>query len=525
MIQRKTQNLAYWRDDYKVDNADHEFLYETLADATEPQSLSQLARAIIRRRCQQEESRIRTELTRGLIFDPYDTYRADDMVVFPAFEFRLAKVLAVRSGQNPEHGPFDVINVRFEGEASERMFAARLRTPHPLNRNGQEVKFSDEDVLTPDEIFDLVSDAVSARIEKHLQGNPSLFVRAGASWLTAEQMVQVNLGHLNIAEAAIEMNNKPVSTAALLDAIDLDAGSAESVRIFSLETALYGDDRFVEVGSGERRAWYLRRMMPAAALETPPALRVRPVSYQRSSLDVEMVKIEWELNDEWSEGGLGDETPAEAPSVSFHVLYPHLISGTLPLSASTRRLLPHGSGQATEVTLIDGRWGGRIQGWVSSSGRYVAGLGAWYAQHKLPVGARITLERTNNPGEVVIDFRPQRAKRAWVRTARVLNGRLTFELNQHQLACDYDDHLAMVVPDSAEIEAFRGAFAQRQPTIRQVVEEIMPELAKLSPQGTAHVKTLYSAVNVAMRLPPGPIFAALSQLPGATDTGSGFWSL
>jgi hypothetical protein len=525
VIQRKTQNLAYWREEYQVDNADHEFLYETLADATEPQSLNQLARAILRRRCQQEENRIRTELTRGLIFDPYDTYRLDDRVVFPAFEFRLATVVAVRPGQNPEHGPFDVIVVRFEGETKDRMFAARLRTPHPLNRNGQEVKFSDEDLLTPDEIFDLVGDPLMARIGKHLQGNPSLFVSAGTSWLTTEQMVQVNMGHLNIAEAAIEMSNKPVSTAALLDAIDLDAASAQSVRIFSLETALYGDQRFAEVGSGERRAWYLRRMMPAAVLETPPALRLRPVSYQRSALDVEMVKIEWELNDEWSEGGLGDDTPAEAPSISFHLLYPHLISGTLPLSASTRRLLPQGLGQATEVTLIDGRWGGRIQGWVSPAGRYVAGLGSWYAQHKLPVGARITLERTNTPGEVVIDFRPQRAKRAWARTARVLNGRLTFELNQHQLACDYDDYLTLVIPDPSEIEAFRDALAQRQLTVRQMVEEIMPELTKLSPQGTTHIKTLYSAVNVATRLPPGPIFAALSQLPGATDTGSGFWSL
>jgi hypothetical protein len=58
-----------------------------------------------------------------------------------------------------------------------------------------------------------------------------------------------------------------------------------------------------------------------------------------------------------------------------------------------------------------------------------------------------------------------------------------------------------------------------------LVEQIMPELIKLSPQGTAHVKALYSAVNVVRRLPPGPIFAALARLPGATDTGSGSWSL
>ena len=62
-------------------------------------------------------------------------------------------------------------------------------------------------------------------------------------------------------------------------------------------------------------------------------------------------------------------------------------------------------------------------------------------------------------------------------------------------------------------------------SVEDLVALIMPELVRMSPQSTAHVKSLYSAVNLVRRLPPGPIFAALVQIPGATDTGSGFWSL
>ncbi len=37
--------------------------------------------------------------------------------------------------------------------------------------------------------------------------------------------------------------------------------------------------------------------------------------------------------------------------------------------------------------------------------------------------------------------------------------------------------------------------------------QIMPELIKLSPQGTVHAKAIYSGVNIVRRTPPGPIFA------------------
>jgi hypothetical protein len=60
--------------------------------------------------------------------------------------------------------------------------------------------------------------------------------------------------------------------------------------------------------------------------------------------------------------------------------------------------------------------------------------------------------------------------------------------------------------------------------VEDVVAELMPELAKLSPQGMVHAATLYSAVNMAVRTPPGPILAALVQTDRFVAMGDNYWA-
>ncbi|NOX62456.1 MAG: hypothetical protein GXP42_11020 [Chloroflexi bacterium] len=525
MIQRQTQDPAYWREEYEIDDSDHEFLYELLAEADEPQRLESLAIALIQRRQELEESRIRKELTRGLLYDPKEAYKVGDRVVFPHFNFRLAEVVDMRAGDNPEYGPFDVITVRFENASEKRMFAANLAAPHALNRESDEVIFDAQDLLTPPEILAQVKDALLPRLEAHLREHPDIFVSAGALWLTTDQMVEVNLGHLNIAEAAIDVNAAPMSTDALLETVELDLDIPESVRIFSLETALYQDERFAQVGEQGKMLWFLRRMMPPEAVETPPILQYEPVEYDRAALSVELLQAEWELNDEWTEGGLAEEAPPAMNSAVVHLIYPHLVSGTLPLPPNLRAFFPKGDGFATAVTFIDGRWGNRFPGWVVHEGRYVAGLREWYKQHKLAVGVRISVERGEAPGEVVVDFKPHRPRREWVRTAYVTEGRLTFEMLRYQFSFVFDDHLVLQVADDEAMAEYAQMLRDKGVSVEELVRQIAPELIKLSPQGVVHVKTLYSAINVVRRCPPGPIFATLAQLPGAVDTGSGYWSI
>ena len=294
---------------------------------------------------------------------------------------------------------------------------------------------------------------------------------------------------------------------------------------FSLDTALQHDERFIQVGVGDESAWYLRRLLPEAVIETPEALRYTPVTYDRSLLNVELLQVEYELKDEWSETPEEDENADAPQSAIYNLIYPHYIAGTMPLTREIRRMLPEAKGRATAITLVDGRWGSKFPAWVVPEGRYVAGLSDWYKEHKLPVGARISLQPTGAPNEFLIDFKPQRARRHWMRLAIVQGSKLIFQMQQKTMNVDVDDQLALNVGDHAAIKDLREHLEIENYDVADIVALIMPELVRMSPQGTAHVKALYSAVNLVRRLPPAPIFAALVELPGAVDTGSGFWSL
>jgi hypothetical protein len=48
-------------------------------------------------------------------------------------------------------------------------------------------------------------------------------------------------------------------------------------------------------------------------------------------------------------------------------------------------------------------------------------------------------------------------------------------------------------------------------------------LAKLSGAGHVHAKTLYSAVNILRRIPPGPVFAEVVTHPAFKAVGNGYW--
>jgi hypothetical protein len=64
----------------------------------------------------------------------------------------------------------------------------------------------------------------------------------------------------------------------------------------------------------------------------------------------------------------------------------------------------------------------------------------------------------------------------------------------------------------------------RDESLFQLMAQIMPELIKLSPQGTVHAKAIYSGVNIVRRISPGPIFALLSVKPCFIPMGGGYWT-
>jgi hypothetical protein len=52
---------------------------------------------------------------------------------------------------------------------------------------------------------------------------------------------------------------------------------------------------------------------------------------------------------------------------------------------------------------------------------------------------------------------------------------------------------------------------------------MLPELADLTPQQAVHAKTIYSAVNMLRRTPPGPIFSELLRHPAFQSVGDQYW--
>ncbi len=526
MIQRKTQLADYWQS-FTLASADIEFLHTLLLDAEQPMTQRELALAVIGERCRREEGQLRGELGRGTVYQPKKHFQVGEKVLFPAFEFRLGEVVEVRPGQNPEYGQFEVITVDFGPDRRQRSFAAGLAAPHKLNVEMMADLLATGDLASPEKLLATVAGHVPATIARQLADQPA-FASFENRWLLRDLLADVHVGHLNIAEALIDVRGAPVETTALLKELDLPTEIKRDVLAFSLQSALAADGRFDQVGPGESRRWYLRRLEPPEALEIPLPLRHTAIPYDKEALPVELRQMEWELDDEWSDDVKVEPSGLRAniPTTTLLLTYPHLASGTLPLNKHSRPFFPRGYSERTAITLIDGRWGQRFNAWVVHAGRYVAGLRSWFEQHKLPAGALITLERRDNSGDIVVDFRPKRMRREWTRRALIPDpSRLDIELRKAEISCEYDEHIIIGADKPEDLLKLRGLPAYAEASLGDLVYQLFTDLAGLSGVGNVHAKTIYSAVNLVRRCPPGPIFAVLATDPRLQSIGDGSYRL
>jgi hypothetical protein len=529
VLQRKTQTAAFWRDQFEIAEEDLDFFHDQILDAETPLTTEQLALRIIEEYLRRETSRMESELSKGHIYQPSEGYNVGQTLVFPALDFTVGEVVEVRQGQNPEHGDFDVLRLKFDGSPEIREFAARLQTPHRLNQLNGHGLSEEGALLSAEEIYDLYQDEIEETILYALEEGDRAeeFVCVDDYWLLADQLAEVHVGHTNIAEALIEVQHRPLSSTEILKELELEAEISQPMQIISLNHALSKDERFDKVGHDDEHLWYLRRLEPEEAIHVPALLSPTIPRYNRALLSVELLQLEWELDDEWGESSVGSDVPSMVPSTSFTLIYPHRRYGTLPLSSRTRSFFPIAATGRSMITMIDGRWGNRYQAWIVHEGRYVSGLRKWMDEHGLPVGAHITLERTNKPGEIVIDYRPRRMKREWSRfaTPQLKNHTFSLEMNKIQISCEYDEYLVVSTEDEKGMDALHTQFTANRVDLDSIVEMVVPELTKLSPQGTTHAKTVYSAVNMLYRCPPGPVFYALISNRAFRDTGGGFFAM
>jgi hypothetical protein len=517
VIQPITQTRKYWVSDFAVSDSDIESIYNYFLEVERPLAIGELAHVVMTQRLVEEQKELKRRLAGRKIYQPKNNYAIGDELIFPALKFAYGEVVSTRAGYNPQLGTFTVLNVQLNGK--QREFAAGLAVEHPLNDDdGAGLEMLQE--LNVDELFDEHGPLVAGKIEKILSEQAE-FVRLTGRWFVKGLMADINVGHLHLAEAVLEVaDGGPLSADEILVHLDLDPGVQPEVQRFSLNYALLHDNRFEEVAPTGQVRWFLGRMLPEGVRQTPERLVYNPLSYDHALLNTQLLSLVKELDDEWS-----DETePASAPQpVLLALNYPHRWAGTLPLSSQTAPLFPPSRSLYQRVLLVDDESGEEIVGWVVRKDRYVFGLASWFQKHAIPVGGFISLRPGPEPGVVLLGYDRRKPQREWVRLATVVDNRIRFEMQRRSIGCGYDDLLIVGTDYVAAIDALWRRARDSQRPLASLLLEVVPELINLNPQATVHAKTIYSALNMLRRVPSGPIFAELVKHAAFQPVGDHYW--
>jgi len=520
-IQRQTQASTYWAGAFVIDESDLEYLANIFLERETPLGLDELTRLVVEHRLQQQEQALQRLLARGTLYRPKGDYTVGQEVVFPALGFAVGTVVGVRPGNNPEYGEFQVIQVEFEG-GKRREFASHFHRPHRLNtEDGLPIPSQDSEQLSADEILARYGAGIREKLAAALEAHDK-FATFADKWFLKALLPEVNIGHLNLAEAVLDVHGGgPLPTEALLKDVGLPEEIPLELRIFALDYALQRDERFDEVGPSGEVLWFLRRLEPPGVVTAPRQLHYKPIPYDPRLLSSEEQRLEQEIGDELS---ALPPPPAPEDEVIITLTYPHRRNGTLPLSARLAPIFPTARiAPRVRFTLIDARTGKEMPGWVVRPHRYVYGLEEWYRRYELPVGTYVRVKRGNTPGTVIVDYQGARPKSEWVRVATPLGNRLTFELQKRKVTPEFDDLMMIWVDDPEPIDALAQRLEEQSRSLARLLADLVPELAKLNPQGTVHTKTIYSAVNLLRRCPPGPILAELISRPAFISVGGGYW--
>jgi hypothetical protein len=506
----------------EVKPEDVEFLYELILERGKPVPLEDLVWALAEKAWKEQKEEITKLLEKGLIYRPSSSYKPGQEIFFPSFGFTKAKVLGVRPGYNPDYGEFEVIKVKFYDSGEEREFASALKKPHKLDQETPDDWLS-RSGFNPQAIVERYGQTIGSAIAKALSEEKE-FISFGKLWFLKPLMLEIHEGHLNIAEAAIEIAQRPLPPTEILKHLDFPDTYPLSLQVFSLNMALSRDKRFSQVGPKGQPLWFLRRFEPPEVAQEPERLVYSPIPYKETALTPELLELAQRVEDEANDWTLFPELPAAGESVTIALPYHHLRSGTLPITPRTAPFFPEGESGLTLINFVDEVSGERFYGWAIHSRKYVAGLRGWYDKIGATAGTYLTLTRGRGLTEVKIKFTPRRIKRDWVKVAKVQNERLTFEIQLKQLACDFDELMMIVEGERDKIDALKRKVDSSAKSLYELLVQIFPELLKLSPQGTVHFLTLYTAVNLVKRCPPLPILSELNSNPCFIYKGSGYWS-
>jgi hypothetical protein len=115
-------------------------------------------------------------------------------------------------------------------------------------------------------------------------------------------------------------------------------------------------------------------------------------------------------------------------------------------------------------------------------------------------------------------------QREWTRmVATNTDGGLGLTMQKRPVACEYDELCLLDEPDRDIGDALWQETQEHDQPLDALIKSVFLELAKLTPSVTVHAKTLYVAVNVVKRCPPGLVFSTLFRRSEFVTTGDGYW--
>lgn len=513
-----------WARNFSVSTDDIDYITNLLLERETPLNSQEIALALIERKLEAEAEALQERYQDAQVYDPANAYDVGQRVVFPMMDFATAVVSDIRSGFNPDQGEFNVMQLEFDETDESREFATGLTIPHKLN-----VDEAEGDMLLPgandftaEDVLQQNHEEIVGTLEQRLVEAQSLLY-VTRKWFPLDLMIEINEGHLNLVEAVLDINGGgPLTTRDILDQIGGVGDASPELQIFSLNYYLNEDDRFDEVGPAGEVLWYLTRLEPEGVTKTPDPLRYAPIDYSRDMLIPEMQKLERELADELSDLD-GFE---EMESATVTLIYPHRRVGTLPLNPAIEQFFPTARrAPRIWVTLVDAQDGEEFTGWVVHRELYVYGLGALYRKHKLPIGGYVTVRAGDEPGKIIVDHNAYRPRTEYIPLIHVKDNQIRFENSKRAIGADYDDLMIVGVEELAEVEALAEKTQKNQRSLTSILKMLIQPLGRLTPQKTVHVKTLYSAVNILRRCPPGPIMATLNANPDFENVGGHYWKL
>lgn len=517
--QTNTLPQDYWSN-FDVEEDDLELITNLLLEKEIPLTTDEMLPPLIEHRFEllaQEQAE--GEENHRRIYLPAETYAVGEELIFPALSKAKGKVVAVRPGENPDFGPFDVIRVSFDDTKEEHEFAANF--PDHILNNPPEPEDDLDELSSAEGVLARYQDVIRERLDARLEHSQEI-VRIAGRWFPRALVAEINEGHLNLAEAVLDVaDGGPLPTSGLLEHVELPEGVADQLASFSLDYALQEDERFDEVGPAGQVLWFLRRLEPPEVLYTPPRLEYEPIPVDRSALTEELLDLESRLQDEWS------DLPATegAGEVTLSLLFPHWRVGALPLSSQLKPLFPTAyEAPRIRFILVDGHSGDRFPGWVVRERGYVFGLEDWYRSYDVPVGGLVRVQRGQQPGEVIVDTVDRRMRNDWIRTVTISEaGEIGLTMLKQPVGAAYDDLMVIGIIDRQALdEAWMQGKQSRQP-VEKIVAHVFRELAKLTPQTAVHAQTLYAAANVIRRMPPAVVFSELVRRPYYKHVGDLYW--